>query len=113
MTILEMCDMLDKCISSLNTETREEVWDWTFTKAQPDTAHVEDFSESIAKTRSHFGLEGDTSIWGVSTNPSNSWLAVCGNSPSAESRAQYLASLNPTNVKFMIDYIRAAEKAKS
>ena len=109
MTALEACDRIEEAINALHEETRNSGWDWSFTKAQSDEAHLADHRETLEKTRAHFNLEGDTSKWFVSVEGSNAILAMCGNSPTAEARSRYISWVNPRNIQLLIARIRELE----
>ena len=47
-------------------------------------------------------------MWFVSTGD-DAILAMCGNSPTAENRARYIAWVNPQNLMFLIARIRELE----
>jgi hypothetical protein len=107
MTVLEACDKIDEAINDLHPETLAG-WDLSYTADHTDEEHVENYKESLAKTREHFGMEGPTSAWFVST-PEDAILAWCGNSPTAAARAKYIAWVNPQNIQLLIARIRELE----
>lgn len=107
MTALEACDKIEEAINELHAETRDSVWDWYVTKPLSDKEHIEDFSESLRKTRIKFDL-GDTSPMNFVTND-NTIIAICGNSPTAEARARYISWANPANISLLISRLRELE----
>lgn len=109
MTALEACDKIEEAIAGLHEETREGGWDWSYTKTQDDAAHMADHKDTLDKTRAHFGLDGDTAMWFVSTHGSDAILAMCGNSPTAEARSRYISWVNPQNISLLITRIRELE----
>lgn len=112
MTALEACAKIEEAINGLHEETLNSGWDWSYTKSQSDADHLSDHKETLDKTRSHFALDENTSMWFVSTNGvSASILAMCGNSPSAESRARYISWVNPKNLQLLIARLRELEGA--
>lgn len=111
MTALEACEKIEEAINSLNEETLNSGWNWSYTKPQSDADHLFDHKQTLNKTRTHFVLNENTSMWFVSTNGTNSILAMCGNSPSAESRARYISWANPQNLQLLIARLRELEGA--
>lgn len=113
MTALEACDKIQEAINGLHEESRNSGWDWSYTVAQSDDAHMQDYRDTLEKTRAYFNLEGDTSSWFVSTNGTNAILAKCGNSPTAEARSRYISWVNPQNIQLLIDRLRELESANA
>lgn len=109
MTALEACDIIEQAINELHEETRNEGWDWAYTDDLTDEGHIDNLRDTLRKTREHFELPEKTSMWFVSTNPSNSVLAFCGNSSTAIDRARYLSWVNPQNVMLLINRLRELE----
>jgi hypothetical protein len=109
MTPLEACDKIQEAIDGLHEETRNSGWDWSYTEAKTDAAHLSDYVETLEKTRAHFGLDQETSMWFVSTNGTDAILAKCGNSPTAEARSRYISWVNPQNIQLLIDRLRELE----
>ena len=109
MTALEACDKIEEAISDLHGETKDSGWDWSFTDILTDEQHLANHAESLAKTRAFFEIEDKTTMWFVSTNPGNSLLALCGNSPTAQSRSRYISWANPQNLSLLISRLRTLE----
>jgi len=108
MTALEACDRIEEAISALHEETRNSEWIWGSTKPQSDEGHISDFTETLAKTRSHFAVEGDTSRW-MLFSESDAILCDCGNLPTAEQRSRYLSYVSPRNIALLISRVRQLE----
>lgn len=109
MTALEACAKIEEAINGLHQETRNSGWDWSYTESQSDADHLADHKETLDKTRAQFVLGENTSMWFVSTDGTGSILALCGNSPSAESRARYISWVNPQNLQLLIARLRELE----
>lgn len=111
MTPLEACAKIEEALNELHPETLDH-WDLSYTKDHTDDEHIDNYRESLTKTRDHFALEGPTAAHFVST-PENAILAWCGNSPTAASRAKYIAWCNPRNLQLLIARIRELEDVLS
>jgi hypothetical protein len=109
MTALEACDKIEEAISDLHEETKDSGWDWSFTDILTDEQHLANHAESLAKTRAFFEIEDKTTMWFVSANSGNSLLALCGNSPTAQSRSRYISWANPQNLSLLISRLRTLE----
>ncbi len=109
MTALEACDAIEKSINVLHDETRETTWEISYTVPHTDEEHLQNYKESLEKTRKHFVMDDSVPMWFVST-PKHAILALCGNSPTAEARANYIAWVNPTNMELLIARLRELEE---
>lgn len=112
MNALEACIKIEEAISDLHEETRNSGWELSYTKLNTDVEHLGDYENSLAKTRQHFNSPDLTEAWFVST-PTNAILAWCGNSPTAEARAKYIAWTNPQNLRLLISRLRELEEEVS
>jgi hypothetical protein len=112
LTWIEVADQLEVLISRLTPDAQAK-WEWGETVVQSDEAHITDFVETLAKTREHFSIKGDTAISGVFVEGTDIKLAMTGNSPSAGHRAEYLSAVCPKNMTLMIAYIREKEAANA
>lgn len=105
LTWIEVADRLEALIAKMSPAS-QGVWEWGATDSLSDEQHVADFSESLAKTREFFKLEGDTKIHGSFVEGTDIKLAITGNSPNGEARAEYLSAVSPRNMTTLIAYIR-------
>ena len=109
MTILEICDHLETLINDLHCDSKDEQWDWGEIPAKTDEEHVEDFRESLRKTREHFGMEGSQPLHGCFVKGTDMVLCHTGTSPTSRSRARFIASTDPLLIKTLIDHIRSKQ----
>ena len=109
MTALEACNKIEEAINDLHIETKESGWEWSFTEELSDEEHLQNHVETLSKTRAFFDIPEKTAMWFVSTDSTNSILAMCGNSPTAKSRAKYISWTNPQNLLLLISRLRELE----
>lgn len=107
MTILEICDHLSSLIADLHEESKSEQWDWGEIPARSDEQHVDDFRDSLAKTRQHFNLGDEPQpMHGCFVKGTDIVLCHTGTSPTSRARARFIASTDPMLIQILIDHIR-------
>ena len=107
MNILQACDHLEETVGKLAGASLD--WEWGYSDEFSDEELVANFAESLRKTREHFRLPEKTRMWGVYPKGADSILCQTGNSPNAEKRAEFIASVSPKIIMQLVTYIREKE----
>jgi hypothetical protein len=110
MTIIELCDNIEKAISELSPEAQAAGWRWMETQPQSDSAHVADYRVALQSTREHFKTDGPQKLSGVWCAEADAFVCNCGNSPHSSARARYLSLCQPATLKVLVETVRSAQK---